>query len=104
MSVKTAIIDGKVTRLRVFNAVKNFMIAEMRCPDATDINEALGLPVNCVLNHMVALQRADGLPMPITPGKYRSVEAAAEHKRGAAKRYYDENKIPLDELIAQNLF
>ena len=59
-------VKKKVTRLRVFAAVKAWMVRFKECPNAAQVAAELGVTQMTVLTHMRALVGADGLPLPIT--------------------------------------
>ena len=65
MSENPSIINQRVNRLKVFSAVKSWMLGFGECPHATDIAAEVGLTPQCILIHMRALNGASGLPLPI---------------------------------------
>lgn len=105
---------GKVTRLRVFNYLKRVMTDEQRCPNATEVAQALAISQPTAAQHMRALYGATGLPMVITSAKERIREATenmsedgiAKRREGVAShrtttgRYADFNNLPVDKIMS----
>lgn len=81
---------GRVTRLKVFSAMKAFMVENERSPTATQIAQITGLSHDCCAQHMRALAHADGLPLPVV---------LCTGVRGVAP---DPAFLPIDTTIADN--
>ena len=69
---------AQAQRLRVFSAVRAWMIRYNECPTGVAIADELDIHPVAAQKHMKALRRADGLPMPIVHGNTRSGRAAQE--------------------------
>lgn len=112
------IIAGQITRLRVFNYLKRVMTDEQRCPDGVEVSKALGISGACARIHMLALDGATGLPMRVASGRKRTAfarenlsdAALVRHREGARSssirhgRYADLNYLPVDQIVALDLF
>ena len=59
-------IPHQLNRLRVFAAVRNHMLRYEECPNPSEIAPTVGLSLAAVSRHMRALNKADGLPLPIS--------------------------------------
>lgn len=106
----TQAIIGRVNRLKVFSYVKKVMTEEGRCPTGQEIGDYVDISRYCANDHLLALSKASGLPLPVqskririsnnkygTYNEYQSQITALMHRNRGY--HFDENAIPVDELF-----
>lgn len=102
--MKKQVLQGKVSRLYVFNYLKGIMDREGRCPTAEEVAQHTPVKANMAAKHMRALNGADGLSMPVPTRLEREDEIRdiplAVTSIVARGSFKDPNMIPIDTLVS----
>lgn len=97
-------IRGRITRLRVFAAVKAVMEEEARVPTEREIADRLGVSRVTAHNHMAALDGADGLPFEIADQRWQHASEGQRRRRAAGRGAVypppSDEPVAVDELLA----
>lgn len=88
----------RVNRLRIFAAVREYMLRYSESPTARTIAGDLGMPWRTVSWHFLALTNAKGLPFPIASGKERNSVALSRRYGHSlyAKNFTNPERPPRD--------
>jgi hypothetical protein len=93
-------LHNRVQRLRVFAAVKAWMLRYGECPTGVEIAAELDIPEWAAQRHMMALAGAAGLPLPIRRDGRACVRRDVQEQKLEDQWRAIHAPVPVDDYLA----